>query len=287
MTGRREFSAAAGRAVRRLAPQVFLACLALCAASGALLALQYRPVGNVLRNVEEITTLAPYGWFIRRLHYASGQACALLALCHAAQYFWRRAYRRTPLAAWLRLGGGLAVCLLFLLTGFILKADAAAVCAGTVLRTLAGAVPLAGGCLANLAVAPGEGFFFMPWLHHCLTLPLALGLLLRGHVRNWLPDARILAGAAVALGIWALAAPLPLPAMPPAGGAEGPWFFLGLQELLRITPMQVGGLALPGLYLALFCALPAVPRALQRTAHHLLLAGAAAYVALGLKAVLA
>jgi len=287
VTGRSAIPSSPGREAGRLASRVFLACLALCAVSGALLALQYRPVGNVLQNVEEITTLAPYGWFIRRLHFASGQACALLALHHVARYFLRRAYRGAPLASWLRLGGGLAVCLLFLLTGFVLKGDAAAVCAGTVLRTLAGSVPLAGGVLANLVVTPGEGFFFMPWLQHCLVLPLALGFLLRGHVRNWLPDARILAGAALALGIWALAVPLPLPVMPPAGEAEGPWFFLGLQELLRITPPQVGGLVLPGLYLGLFCALPAVPRALQRAAHRLLLAGAAAYVLLGLKAAMA
>ena len=66
----------------------FLACLAACAASGMVLLVQYRPMGDVFHNVEEITTLIPYGFFFRRLHYYSGQACVLLALAHLAHHVW-------------------------------------------------------------------------------------------------------------------------------------------------------------------------------------------------------
>ncbi|MCF8031711.1 MAG: hypothetical protein K9K66_01035 [Desulfarculaceae bacterium] len=58
------------------------------------------------------------------------------------------------------------------------------------------------------------------------------------------------------LGLGAVAYPLAPVGAAPAGHADAPWVFLGLQQLLRFLPVSVGGLLLPAIGLALLAALP-------------------------------
>ena len=273
----------------RLVSSLFLVCLLACAASGLILLVQYRPMGDVFQNVEQITTLAPYGFFFRRLHYFSGQACAILALAHMAYHLWLGTGNRMRPVPWLRLVGGLAVCLALVLTGFILKGDQEARFAATVLQALAGSVPIAGGTLSGLVAGRGETFFYPPFVWHCLALPLLLYLLLRGHVRSWTPDRGILIPAGFGLAIVCLLLPLPLPLTPgtPMAEATGPWFLVGLQEMLRHAPPLVAGVAAPLGGIVLLGLLPWLKGRARRTAMAAILAGTAGYAALSLKMVLA
>jgi ubiquinol-cytochrome c reductase cytochrome b subunit len=63
----------------------------------------------------------------------------------------------------------------------------------------------------------------------------------------------------------------------------GPWFFLGVQELMLHLPPLWAGLVLPGAFLALFLFLPLLCRGAACWVRPLLMAGLAAYVLLGLK----
>ena len=282
--------ATASIAPRRIWPllsDLFLASLVLCVASGLVLAVQYRPLGDVARNVEEITTLAPYGFFFRRLHYFAGQACALLALAHVMHYLAAGAARRVALGPWVRLVGGMAACFGLLLTGFMLKGDLEARHAAAVLENLAGAVPLVGNVAARLLVGRGEGIFFLPYVHHCLVLPPVLYLCLRGHVRGWVPGWRRLAAAATALALWCLVVPLPLQARPgtDVGPAMGPWFLLGLQEMLRHAPIILAGVVLPAVFMGLVAVLPLLRGRAAGPARFLILGGFCLYAVLGFRLV--
>ena len=93
--------------LQRVLPRAFLACLAVCLGSGILLLFQYRPFGDVFANVEEISSLAPFGFFFRRLHYFSGQGCTALALLHMLEHCLRGSYHRMSVPAWIRLGASL------------------------------------------------------------------------------------------------------------------------------------------------------------------------------------
>ncbi|BBD08485.1 cytochrome b N-terminal domain-containing protein [Desulfovibrio ferrophilus] len=273
----------------KLLSGLFLPCLIISLSSGLVLLFQYRPQGNVFQSVEHITTLVPYGFFFRRLHFASGQACALLALIHVTHHLAKGASARTSLRVWLRLTGGLGICFLLLLTGFILKGDQESVLAGTILKNLAGAVPLVGAWLAPLAVGEGQSFFLPPYIAHCFILPVALLALLHGHLRSWRPDNNTLAIAALLLGGWTVTVPLGLPAPPgmPVDGASGPWFLLGLQELLRLMPPLWGGIILPGLFFVLVAALPILRGRWAKPAHYAVLICVGLYLLLELKRALA
>ncbi|WP_461208221.1 cytochrome b N-terminal domain-containing protein [Desulfocurvus sp. DL9XJH121] len=268
----------------RLLPWLFLACLAICLGTGALLLLHYRPMGDVARGVETITTLAPYGFFFRRVHFAAGQACALLALAHALRHLAARRAARTPTGPRLRLAAALAVCFALLATGFILKGDAESRLAGTVLRGLAESVPLAGPALAPLVAGEGEAFFLPPYVLHCFILPLALLALMGRHVRRWLPGPGTLWTAAAVLGAWGLFVPMP-PSPPPglpALEASGPWFLYGLQLALRHAPPLAAGVLAPLLLAAALVALPCLRGTAGRAVRITFACAAVGYLALGL-----
>ncbi|MDY7002101.1 MAG: cytochrome b N-terminal domain-containing protein, partial [Thermodesulfobacteriota bacterium] len=198
-------------------PRLSLAALILCLVSGVVLAFQYRPFGNVFQNVEEITTLVPYGFFFRRLHYASGEVFVILVLLHVADYFFRSAYKRQSFFDWFQLGLGAALCFFILFTGFILQGGLEGYFAGTILRNLLELVPGIGSAASRMVIGRGDAFYFLPYLYHCYFLPLVLVFLLRKHIRDWLPDWGSMTAATALLFIYALAVPMPK-ALPP--GAE-------------------------------------------------------------------
>ena len=266
-------------------PRLSLAALIICLVSGVVLAFQYRPFGNVFQNVEEITTLVPYGFFFRRLHYASGEVFAILVLLHVADYFFRSAYKRQSFFDWFQLGLGAALCFFILFTGFILQGGLEGYFAGTILRNLLELIPFVGSAASHMVIGRGHAFYFLPYLYHCCFLPLGLVFLLRKHIRDWLPDWGSMTVATMMLFIYALAVPMPK-ALPP--GAEtsfitGPWFFLGVQELLRHFSPLWAGLFLPALFAALFLSLPALSGVWARVARYTLLTGAGVYAVLSVK----
>ncbi len=251
-------SAKMGHKVSIALPRLGFSCLILCLLSGIVLTFYYRPMGNVFQNVEEITSLVPFGWFFRQFHYGAGQVFVILMLAHTLQYFLKRRYAQYLPREWTLLIVSLFICFLTLFTGFILKGDKEGFFAGQILANILDRVPVAGESLTNLFIDRGEEFFFLPYLYHCFFLPPLILYLVRSHVRDWLPDTTFLLVAFVGLCVYTLVA-RPCGGIPPDAPMEvvkGPWFFLGLQSLLRVMPPFWAGLFIPGLFVAGLLLLP-------------------------------
>jgi len=257
-----------GRIISRISlylPRLGLSALILCLVSGLVLAFYYRPMGNVFQNVEEITTLVPYGWFFRQLHYSAGQVFVILMLLHTLDHFFRRRYRIYALGEWISLIVSLALCFYTLFTGFILKADQEGVFAGRIFMNIIETLPVAGGAIARLFIVPGNSFFFLPYLYHSFFLPLLIIYLMRGHIREWFPNERFLLSGGIGLSLYALFVSPRIDIPPDASVAvvEGPWFFLGIQSLLKVLPSFLAGLVVPGLFIGCILVLPAAGHALR------------------------
>jgi len=247
--------------------------MVICLVTGFILSLYYRPMGNVFQNVEEITSLVPFGRFFRQLHYISGQLMAVLMLLHTVDHFLRKRYLHYPPFEWVRLLAGLMLCFFLLFTGFVLKGDQEGLFAGRVFMNILKAAPLFGDRLSNLFISPGDDFFFLPYLYHCLLLPAAILYLLRVHIANWLPDARYLAISAVVMVSYALFTEpridIPLDAY--VESIKGPWFFLGLQTSLKYIPAVWAGLGIPSFFFALTSFLPITGRVWSKPIRWLLM----------------
>jgi len=270
--------------ISRWLPRAAWATGLVSAGSGLILVFQYQPFGNVFAQVEAITTSIPYGWFFRRIHFLSGEACVILTLLHVLDHFLRGNDRLVSLPEWARLWSASALAFFLLFTGYVLKGDKEGLLAGTILSNLAASIPLVGQRLGSLFIGSGPDFFFYPYLWHCWLLPLALGFLLGRHVRSWLPRGNFLLTAFFLCGLGALFIPMPL-ALPPEAvvqEAHGPWFFLGLQELLKHFPPLWAGIIWPAGMAALFLGVPLTRGRLRRAVRACLWAALAGYTLLTL-----
>ncbi len=243
-------------------PRLGLSALVLCLLSGIILSFYYRPMGNVFQNVEEITTLVPYGWFFRQLHFASGQLFVILMLIHTMDHFHQKRYRLYPEGRWQRLVFSLCLCFYALFTGFILKGDKEGLFAARIFMNIASGLPLVGNPLSRLFILPGKDIFFLPYLYHCFFLPLFILYLIRNHIRNWFPKQKFLYVGALGLCLYALFVK-PFMDIPPeafAASVKGPWFFLGLQTLLKTVPATLAGIVFPAFFLVCVIILPSIEK---------------------------
>jgi ubiquinol-cytochrome c reductase cytochrome b subunit len=246
-----------------------LISLYISALSGLVLGLQYNPA-EPFYSTATIQLVIPFGAFWRSLHYYSSQVFFLLLLAHFAAVIWENSVRFTS-SAWLRLSAAAPVGLSLLFTGYILRGDATGEAAGAIAENIVLSVPLFGLPLNKLLVDVGAAGAQKIYLHHVVGLMLLGAFCLWPHLRrygalwrNHLPLALLLLAAAAAVQT---------PFEPGRFGLlhiAGPWFFLGMQELLRYLPAFWAGAALPGVLTAALLLLPAQGKA--RTACLLLAA---------------
>jgi ubiquinol-cytochrome c reductase cytochrome b subunit len=235
--------------------------LLLSLATGLFLAYHYRPWGDVFREVSRLTGLIPHGGYIRNLHYLSGQCFLIFTLGHTLDCFLKGLYRKADPWEWAKLILLPALGFLLLLTGFILKGDKEGVFAASVMFHLVQEIPLLGTGLSRLVLRPGEDFFLLPYLHHVIIIPLTVLFLLGQHRKRLLPGGNLGWPLLAFLSLLALFYPLPkdIPLHVELVNPSGPWFFQGIQLLLRYIPPFWAGIVWPLLPLALMASLPIVP----------------------------
>lgn len=272
----------------RFLPRLGLASLVLCVASGIILSFQYRPLGNVFRNVEEITTMIPFGRFFRQLHYGSGQLFVILMLLHTLEHFLKKRYESFSRLQWTWLISSLGLCFFALFTGFVLKGDKEGLFAANIFMNLLKTFPLVGNSVSRFFIVPGKGLFFLPYLYHILFLPALIVFLLKDHIGEWFPDRQFMLAATAGLFLFALFVPPRLDIPPNAFVTlvEGPWFFLGIQSLLKVLPPLWAGLLVPAFFAAALFSLPFTGKRAGRWLHSLIIVSICFYALLTIRALL-
>lgn len=225
-----------------------LVSLYISLASGVVVGLQYNP-SEPFYSITALDLLVPYGVFFRSLHFYSSQAFFLLTLIHfCSTYEETESYCRRD---WAMLVATMPVILFLLFTGYVLRADNTGASAGMIAESILLTIPLAGDLLNELLFAVSEQGMVRVYLHHVISLDLLLLILAWKHLRRY----RVELGSHVPficltlLGCMLISAPLE-PEKLGVTYISGPWFFLGLQELLRYFPPLFAGVIVPGLFLA-------------------------------------
>jgi len=238
--------------------------LLLIAASGILLALHYHPGAEAYTSVALIEQVIPGGWFLRRFHHFAGQLLLIGAMAHTASVLWRGREGRFKPWRWAKAVSLLPLAVAGCFTGFLLRGSAEGFGAAMVATGLAESVPLVGGVLARSIFRPDphDCSLLLPYVHHLATVTVGLFYLTSEHIGRlrrrpislaW--TAALLAAVSLVFGVDAGSAP---DAVPEA--IHGPWFFVGIQQLLRWLPPLLAGIALPLLALAGLWAVPFAER---------------------------
>jgi ubiquinol-cytochrome c reductase cytochrome b subunit len=248
--------------------------------SGLVLGLQYNPA-EPFYSTATIQLTAPFGFFWRSLHYYSSQVFFLLLLVHLAVVIWENSVPFSR-SAWLRLSAVVPVSLLFLFTGYILRDDATGGAAGAIAENIVLSIPLLGRPLNKLLFDVSAAGVQKVYLHHLAGLVLLGGFCLQPHLKRYSAPWRN--HALLVLLLLGAAAVLSTPLEPERFGLlriGGPWFFLGLQELLRLLPAFLAGVVAPTILTSLLLFLPAAGQARQWILA-LLTAGMTGYTVLSL-----
>ena len=250
------------------------------AVTGILEVFYYIPTPDqAAQSVQMLTFLVPFGGLVRNLHFWAAQFLVVVCLLHLLRVILTGAYL-PPRRFNYVLGMGLFVLAVLLdFTGYVLRWDEGihyALIAGT---NLVKSVPLIGGVLFGSLVGgsqPGPATLIRIYGWHIFGLMLAAGILLVWHIFRVRRDGGIAVPpphlretqerisrfelvrrellamllASVALLLLSLFAPAPLAAPITAvssisGTTRAPWFFLWVQELLKLGSPFLWGVVVP------------------------------------------
>ena len=234
-------------------------------------------------SIRHITYLAPYGWLLRNMHFWAGQLMVGTVILHMARVVFSGGYKARRLN-WL-----IGVALLFLtlvlnFTGFVLRWDLDTAWALMVGTNLIKSIPGIGTALCQFLVGGdtiGAPALLRFYTWHVLALALVAAALITWHVfrvrrdggishskrtprtgREQLVRLEIMAMLLTLAALFGLSllvnAPLGPPADPNALVAEpkAPWFFLWIQELLRVASPFLAGVLVPVVILLVLSLLP-------------------------------
>lgn len=237
-----------------------LAALLLAIASGVPLAIPFE-LRDPWGSVAGMLLANPWAAWFRNLHFWSAQAFLVLTGLHAFDTVRRRQELRLREGPWLRVALSTPALGLLMLTGFLLRGDPDAQQA---LRLLAN--PL----MPSLELA---------YVHHAATLTVLVLLVAVEHGRVLTPRGFPLVAGAVAL-VSLFLSPGLHEGLDPV--VKGPWYFVGLQELLHHAPQPLWLVPLAALPLALLAGLRWMPDRPASRTRRALLALLLLYAGLGL-----
>jgi quinol-cytochrome oxidoreductase complex cytochrome b subunit len=207
--------------------------LLICAISGILLAIPY-DFSHAHRSVSEMLLYNPSGSLVRNLHYWSAQLFFIFSVLHVYDHFSKSTEtnvrsRRT----WLMM----CVALVFLgyemISGFILKGDAAGIQARWILTSLLDSVPFFGKLLSSAFTGVGENSQLV-YIQHVATGTILLFIVVFDHVKTIWPKRKSWIIVFLIVFILSLLFRAPL-GQTDSAQIKGPWFFVGIQEMLHLT----------------------------------------------------
>ena len=235
-----------------------LASLLVSIVSGLFVAYQYDYTA-AYSSVITIDNSLPYGAFLRSLHYYSSQTFFIFLLIHVGEYICRGVHLNMPVYSWIKLVLTIPGAILLLFTGYVLKGDIVGVSAGRIAEQLVLNIPFIGDALNRFFFSLRHDGLYRVYFNHALVLGLLCGLALWSHLKKrTIKGHYVLLCLLIMLGI-CFVCKAPLDAPPNDAEAmlvKGPWFFLGVQELLRYFSPLWAGIVYPSIIIVLLLLLP-------------------------------
>jgi len=225
---------------------IAVSSLLLCGLSGTLLAIPY-DFARAYQSLFELLLFNPAGIFVRNLHYWSAQVFFIFSLLHIWDHLSKSTEsnirgRRTWFILCL-----VSVFLGYeMISGFILKGDAAGMQARRILASLLGSVPFIGKMLSN-AFTGTEEHWLVVYVQHIAAGTILLFIGFYEHQKSIWPRSKTFMIVMSVLFFLSLIFRAPL-GLAESAQLKGPWFFVGIQELLHWT-------SYPGVIMILFLVL--------------------------------
>lgn len=214
--------------------------------SGVVVAFKYDPF-KPFQSLQIISGIIPWGEFFRRTHYFSSQFFLISLFLHKWEYMRKNV--RYPVSRWF-----LEVVIFFplsfvvIFTGYVLRGSKEGIFAMDVAINLLKTIPLVGSGIAGILFGNMDSSgLYVVFINHALVFTLPFFFLFYWHVRLIFPDMRKLGYVFLWIALLSLVIDpcIGKPINYPLDPVKGPWFFLGIQELVYEIYPWLGGVVFP------------------------------------------
>lgn len=232
---------------------ISFAAFVISAVTGILLAIPY-DVSKPFDSVSMMLISNGGAVIFRILHYWSAQLFLVFFILHIWDHFTLSTETKVKSGVWLRLTVSIFFSLFVMLTGFILKGDIESRQAARIFNSLFESIPVAGKTLSYIFLG-SEGDYQITYVHHIATATIFLWIVIIEHAKSFWPRMRLSLYLLLPLFVLGLFFP---PALYDDTHAvvKGPWYFLGLQEMLHWISQPALVLIILAVFLLMIYLLP-------------------------------
>ena len=210
--------------------QISFAAFLIAAISGVFLAIPF-DIKNPIDSLSYMLLTNPGGVFFRNVHYWSAQLFLIFSILHIYDHLKKSTEKEINEGVWLRLTFSLIVIFFVMLSGFIIKADADSIQAKRIITSLIDIIPFIGKELSVSLFGPVNNYQIL-YVHHIATATIFLLLIIIEHAKSIWPKLRlVLYLLPILIFVGYLFPPGLHDGLNPI--IKGPWYFLGLQEILH------------------------------------------------------
>ena len=210
--------------------QMSIGFFLICVISGILLAIPY-DINSPYSSLGSMLIGNPWAVFFRNIHYWSAQFFLILMLLHSWEYIKESKKITLKSGIWFRLTISILITFWVMLSGFILKADTDSLQARRILESLISSIPFMGDIISYSILGP-EGDFQIIYVHHIATTTIFLSIIILEHARTIWGKMKTFLILLIFSGIISYVFQAPLHNNYDLV-MKGPWYFLGLQEILH------------------------------------------------------
>lgn len=252
--------------------------LLLCALSGVLLAIPY-DFTRAHQSLIEVLLFNPSGIFTRNLHYWSAQLFFIFSLLHIYDHLKKSTETNIKTKrTWLILSILVVTLGYEMISGFILKGDAGGIQARRIVASMLESIPIAGRMISSLFTGTDNNWQVV-YIQHVATGTILLFIGVYEHVKTIWPRLRTFVIVFAILFLISLLLRAPLGQLE-SSQIKGPWFFVGIQEMLHFTSHPVYVVIVFVMLLVLFYLLPGIVRKHRKIIKRVLLLVSVFYLAM-------
>lgn len=217
--------------------------------SGIAVSLHYDPSAPYY-SASSLDILVPFGVFWRSLHFYASQLFFLFLVVHMLVVIIDGEFRSLTPQRWTLLILASAVSLLLLFTGYVLRDDATGSAAGAIAENIMLSIPAFGTAVNSLIFSMSEVGMGRVYANHVVGLCVLWVFLSWEHLRRYTVNWRNHPWLVIMVILFCAFVKAPMePDQIGVFYISGPWFFMGLQEILRYISPFWAGIFWPGLLL--------------------------------------
>lgn len=235
-----------------------LIALYLSIGSGVIVGLQY-DYATPYYSSSSLDIVIPFGYYFRSLHFYTSQFFFFFSCAHLIAVF--KETDKYKQVEWFKLITVLPIIILLLFTGYILRGDSTGESAGMIADSIVKTIPIFSGVIDSLLLSLDSAGLRKVYIQHVAGLDIVLFILLWKHLRTY--RIKLLHYLPITIAMLLFSVGVYAPMDPEKLGTTyiaGPWFFLGLQELLRYLNPFIAGVAVPLLFVILLYTIqPCIP----------------------------